>query len=316
MALSFKEKRELTKIVTAKTVEIQNGGLSFKEKRAATKALNDAVVKLNGKIENMEAGTATPPLLQDLLDGKFNDLTPIRFIAKLEEINKELDSIDPMKPGVIGYIEHQQGKGVLESASLENFGFGMGMGGQQPAADSIRVMPINGFGQGNPKAITIDIDKYFDEPQTFRSIIQAIESARPGDEITLKINSPGGRTDSAQAIYVALLETEAKTKAKIINAASSGSIVAMACDEIVTTPFCTMMVHNGSGGMGGKIGDMKAYASHIEGQFKEWFSELYNGFLSSDEISDIMKGQEFWLKQKEIDARLKNWKPIRERKNG
>jgi ATP-dependent protease ClpP protease subunit len=318
MTLSFKEKRELTKIVTGKTTEIQNGGLSFKEKRAATKALNDAVVKLNGKIDSMDKkGADTPPALQDLIDGKFNDLTPVQFIAKLEEINKELDSVDPLKEPTLNYIEAKQEQGVLESADMEALqAFGRGMGQEKPQqghGSAVRVMPIAGPGQRNPKAITIDIDGNFTEPETFREIIHTIEQATPGDEITLKINSPGGRTDSAQAVYVALLETAAKTIAKIINAASSGSIVAMACDEIQTTPFCTMMIHNASGGTRGKMGDMRAQTTYHENHFRKWFGQLYAGYLSNEEIDDLMKGQDFWHEEDEIKKRLENWKPLRER---
>jgi len=85
---------------------------------------------------------------------------------------------------------------------------------------------------------------------------------------------------------------------KIINAASSGSIVAMACDEILTTPFCTMMVHNASAGTTGKVGDMAAASSHYRDHFQAWFTQLYDGFLTGNEVADVAKGQEFYLKEK------------------
>ena len=45
MALSFKEKRALQKVVSAKLTELKEGNLSFKEKRVAQKELKDAKYK-------------------------------------------------------------------------------------------------------------------------------------------------------------------------------------------------------------------------------------------------------------------------------
>lgn len=143
--------------------------------------------------------------------------------------------------------------------------------------------------------------------------IQAIETARAIDRITLRINSNGGNPQAAQAIYAALLKTPAFTKAQIINAVSTGAIVAMSCDSIELTPFCSMMICNASSGSGGKLGDMAGYATFKSGYFAEWYAQLYAGFLTIDELKDIAKGQDFWLKEDQIRERLQNWKPIRER---
>lgn len=64
---------------------------------------------------------------------------------------------------------------------------------------------------------------------------------------------------------------------------------------------------------GGKLGDMAGYATFKSDYFAEWFRQLYAGFLTEQELKDVAKGQEFWLKENQIRERLKNWKPIRER---
>jgi ATP-dependent protease ClpP protease subunit len=325
MALSFKETRQLTKLVNSKIDEINAGGLSFKEKRAATKALNDAVEKLTAK----GLDTSSSPTLEKLLAGEYDKLPPIRFLAMLEKAVKEVDGdIEPIKQPVIRFIDKNRPKvdQVMESAlmdTVEQFenapgrpgvpmGPGMGMGFMQTGSP-VRYQCVDPGNPQGPKNIMIDIDQTFTEPHTFREIIRALENAQEGDTATLKVNSPGGRTDSAQAVYVALLETKARTKAKIINAASSGSIVSMACDEIQTTPFCTMMIHNASAGTQGKVGDMAAASSHYREHFKAWFNQLYDNFLSPDEITDVSKGQEFYLKESDIKSRLDGWVPIRNR---
>lgn len=312
MPLGFKEKRELQRIVSDKQAAIETGGLGFKDKREAQKALQDALEKLGAAIDAGKGEGNTK--LADLIAGKFNDLAPLAFLKVLEEVVRELNGdIEPVKPPVISYIEANAGS-IMESAEAMAAFQGILESAGQPQAPGVAVRMPEGMMDGiPPREIVVDIDVPFEEPAVFRPIVQSIESARAGDKITVNLNTPGGRTDAAQALYVALLNTPAKTKARIINAASSGSIVAMACDEIEATPFCTMMIHNASGGVGGKVGDMMAATAYRDGYFREWFGQLYAGFLAPSEIQDVMKGQDIWLKDSEIKARLDNWKPIRER---
>jgi len=318
MALNFKEKRALQKIVSAKQAELSEGGLKFKEKREAQKALNDALKKLTSK----EIDTKGSKTLEKLIAGDYDSLPPIRFLSMLEKATKEIGGdIEPVKSSAIRYIDTNTTDSldvITESAIRQAVEDPEAFGGfphnPMPTGSAVRYQCFEPGNPEGPKNILIDIDQTFTEPHTFRGIIQALEAARVGDIATLKINSPGGRTDSAQAVYVALLETKAKTRAKIINAASSGSIVAMACDEILTTPFCTMMVHNASAGTTGKVGDMAAASSHYRDHFQAWFTQLYDGFLTGDEVTDVAKGQEFYLKEKDIKARLEGWTPIRARK--
>ncbi len=264
--------------------------------------------------------------LSDLIAGKYNNEPPEGFLKILKEIIEEINDIEPVKPPTITYIETNQDKinSIMESALEEVFGrlwektSGFPprpietLSSPQPASDAVRIKNQDGD-YGPPRKISIDIDDDFYGPTAFRAVIRAIEEARAGDTIEIKVNSNGGDTQSAQAIYVALLKTLAKTKAIIINAYSAGSIVAMACDEIEPTPFCSMMVHNASTFSGGKLGDLAGKATFLNDYFGEWYQQLYAGFLSDEELKDVIKGQDFWLKEPQIRERLKNWKPIRQR---
>lgn len=270
--------------------------------------------------------------LADLIAGQYNTLEPLAFLGVLKDISTEINDFEPLKEPAIKYIEANQDKAgaIMESAFQQAFGklWGDSAAAEQmileaagrtramlmpvPASPSSSPIMVEG-GDGAPLKITIEIDGDFTEPATFRDRIQVIESAKAGEEINIRINSNGGNTHSAQAFYTALLKTKARTKAVIINAYSSGSIVAMSCDEIELTPFCSMMIHNASGGSGGKIGDMAGYATFKSDYFAEWYAQLYAGFLTEEELKDVAKGQDTWLKEAQIRERLQNWKPIRER---
>jgi ATP-dependent protease ClpP protease subunit len=334
MALSFSEKRGLQKIVSDKQAELEGGNLPFAQKRATQKALDDALEQLDAAVDRQPEAATQNQKLSDLIAGQYNTLEPLAFLGILKDISTEINDFEPLKEPAIKYIEANSDKAgaIMESAFQEAFGklWGDATAAEQmileaagrsktramlmpmPAVPSSSPIMVEG-GDGAPLKITIEIDGDFTEPATFRDRIQAIESAKTGEEIILRINSAGGSTMSAQAFYSALLKTRARTKAVIINAYSSGSIVAMSCDEIELTPFCSLMIHNASGGTGGKLGDMAGYATFKNDYIAEWFAQLYAGFLTDEELKDVAKGQDFWLKEAQIRERLKVWKPIRER---
>jgi len=126
MALSFKEKREVQKLVAAKIEELKAGNLSFKEKRAAQKELKDAFARLSVKIDQQDPGEAENQKLKDLIAGKFNNLKPLEFIGVLKEIVGEIKDVEPVKPPTIAYCDQNQDKmindAVLESALREMAG--------------------------------------------------------------------------------------------------------------------------------------------------------------------------------------------------
>ena len=119
MALGFKEKRDLQKIVAEKQTALTEGGLGFKDKREAQKAMQDALSKLNAAVD---AGK-TSPKLQELLDGKYDNEPPLRFLKLLEDVVKELDGdVQPVKPKVVDYIKKNQAL-ITESVVAEDLSY-------------------------------------------------------------------------------------------------------------------------------------------------------------------------------------------------
>lgn len=116
MALSVREKLQLQKIVREKQATLEQGGLKVREKLEAQKAMREALEKLLVKVE---AG-AENELLKSLLNGDFNSLSPLPFIEKLREVVASLDGdIEPVKSGVIGFVEYKIANGELVLESVE-----------------------------------------------------------------------------------------------------------------------------------------------------------------------------------------------------
>lgn len=309
MMLGIKEKLALQRTVKDGIDSLKDGIKDIRQRLATQRQVKEALDKLKGK----SASGGSPSLFEQLVAGKFIKEAPARFLAILKKALDEVNgNVRMIQDPVIAYLaEHHSEEGVFESA--ERASFASPLDAKRQANGAVRSLP-KGLEYGAPQNIIIDIDTDFESPETFRGIIRAIEQAREVDTVILKINSHGGRTDSAQAVYAALMECKAKTIARVITAYSSGSIVAMSCDEVQTTPHCTMMIHNASAFSWGKIGDMKAQSTFMEKHFRKWFNELYSGFLTAEEIADVLKGQDIWLREEDIKERLQKWKPIRARR--
>ena len=85
------------------------------------------------------------------------------------------------------------------------------------------------------------------------------------DNITLRINSPGGDVFDGVAIHNALKNHGAKITAHIDGiAASIASYIAMAASKIVMPSNAFMLIHNASGFVFGKADDMRAIADDLD----------------------------------------------------
>ncbi|MET0916707.1 MAG: head maturation protease, ClpP-related [Jiangellaceae bacterium] len=95
-------------------------------------------------------------------------------------------------------------------------------------------------------------------------VINALAGAT-GD-LRVHINSPGGGIFDGAAIYQAIKTYAGGKKTSIIEgvAASAASFIALAADEVLTTELGVMMVHDGSGYVGGTADDLRDMADLLD----------------------------------------------------
>lgn len=99
---------------------------------------------------------------------------------------------------------------------------------------------------------------------TADAFVKALDGIK-AKTIDLRLNTPGGEVFSATAIHNALKEHPAKVIVYIDGiAASSGSFIAMAGDEIRIADNAYMMIHNAIGGIKGGAEQVKSYADLLE----------------------------------------------------
>lgn len=155
-------------------------------------------------------------------------------------------------------------------------------------------------------AINIYLDEDIKSPRYYRAVVDKVTSLNEGDQVYYYVASIGGRMDG----LISLIEANRQTPADVIcviigECHSAASMFALSCPNISVSPSATMMVHYVSFGTGGKASDIKANVNHTLDFTANYFREIYQGFLTEEEINSCIEtGKEIWMQSDEIMDRL------------
>lgn len=143
-----------------------------------------------------------------------------------------------------------------------------------------------------------------DEPAIYNELCHLLRVAERGDTFTLHLNTPGGLIDSAFMIVDAIKASKAKVTAYLTGTvASAGTLITMACDAVVVADHTSFMIHNYSGGLGGKGHEMKARQEFVDRSLNNAFVAFYTGFLTEQEMKDVIDGKDMWMGKDEVLTR-------------
>lgn len=161
------------------------------------------------------------------------------------------------------------------------------------------------YGRPNTFKYTMFIDDDIAAPWDYRDEFDLLENAQEGDVIVININSGGGRLDTTLQ-FIALMDScQGHVVTKLAGQACSGAaMIFLSGHELQVAPLAELMAHSASGGYGGKVSDMAAFAKHNEAHVANVMDNIYRGFLTEEEMSDLHKGKEFWMRSEEISNRL------------
>lgn len=143
-------------------------------------------------------------------------------------------------------------------------------------------------------------------PCEYQDEIDLIDSAGPDDVIVLDLCTDGGVMDTAALFNRALRSTAAHTVAVIgPSCASAGSIIALSCREFVIDNTSSLMLHTSSYGFGrSKDVDIFEHANFSRKSLRRLYEDVYSGFISKDQLEDVIKGQPFYFDCDELEERL------------
>lgn len=152
---------------------------------------------------------------------------------------------------------------------------------------------------------TVFLDEVFEEAAYQRDVISILNNATEEDSIIFMINSDGGTIHSVLPIIVAIRESKATVTGMLLSEChSAASVVFLATDNQMVNPHCSMLIHSASYGIGGKQQDIYDHVEHSQKRLTNMFNDFYYGFLSEDEISEVLRGKELYLDYDDICERL------------
>lgn len=166
------------------------------------------------------------------------------------------------------------------------------------------------------REITIFLDNVLGSPDNYRDELWTIINAQESDDIVLVMNTVGGDLSTALAFREALQMSHAPTTAIIMNeCASGGTIIALSCENVGALDSCEFMIHTGKSGIYGNINNIKDYGEFQDKQINKLIEKVYSGFLSKQEIADVILGKELWFDADDTRQRLQNRAEYMERKS-
>ncbi|AGM46934.1 hypothetical protein BZG00_15670 [Salinivibrio kushneri] len=156
----------------------------------------------------------------------------------------------------------------------------------------------------NPEQVDAYLTGTIDEPSYYNELCHVLGTAEEGHSVTLHINTPGGIVDTALMVAEAIENSKASVTANIYGTvASAGTVIALACDDLVTSRHVSFMIHNYSGGMQGKGHEMKARQKYTDAHLSSVFNYYYGGFLTEEEMERVIEGSDIWIGAEEVAKR-------------
>lgn len=178
-----------------------------------------------------------------------------------------------------------------------------------PLADpfqGLKEFPYINTSERTAKHSDVFLDRDIEEPSDYRELISILFNAGEYDTIHIFINSVGGNLDTALAIIEGIQHSLASVTAFLIGSChSAASMIALSCNQLIITDSANMLVHSASFGTGGTTSNVKSHTDFVVKQTNKLLEEIYEGFLTKDEMKDIKLGVEMWLSAKEIRKRVK-----------
>lgn len=159
-----------------------------------------------------------------------------------------------------------------------------------------------------PKVVN-DVDVYLHgsigELYEYENLFNCLRSVEEGDTVKLWVSNVGGNLNTTLEIVQALQDCKAETVTIVTGECHSGaSIIALSSQNLIIGDFATMMIHNASYGTAGKASDIHSMVMHSHDVLTKLINKFYEGFLTPEEIEDVIQGKEFWFDADQIRERL------------
>jgi len=132
-----------------------------------------------------------------------------------------------------------------------------------------------------------------------------IRNASEVDTIRIYINSPGGDLYTTLQFLRVMGETAATVVTSVEGACmSAATMIFLHGDMHEVTPHSLFMFHNYSAGTFGKGGEMYDQLQFERTWSENFMTEVYEDFLTKEEIFSMMHNKDIWMGSEEVVVRL------------
>ena len=136
-----------------------------------------------------------------------------------------------------------------------------------------------------------------------------IRNAGKNDVVNIHINSYGGDLFTAIQMIRVLGECEGTVICSVEGACMSAATMVFLCaDGFEVSGHSMFMFHNYSGGTIGKGGEMYDNIIHERKWSEKLLREIYDNFLTEDEIVSVLNNKDIWMDGDEVIKRLESMK--------
>lgn len=143
------------------------------------------------------------------------------------------------------------------------------------------------------------------EAEEYIELCDTIRSASPQDEVLIRINSGGGLVSTGDMIINAIQESQANVHGFIEHSCGSmATMIFLACHNWSLSENAEFFVHSASGGTFGKEHENYASTVFARKRVHKMVKKRYEGFLSQEEIANVLNGQDYYFDSEEIGERL------------
>lgn len=150
--------------------------------------------------------------------------------------------------------------------------------------------------------VTINDD--FVSSSQFENLVSVLDSATEGDFIEMRMDTSGGALHSIIPLLAAMENTQAHIHVHAISdVASAGTMLMMKAHSCYINKYATLMFHAANYSYGGHSGNMDAHVKYFTPLLTKLVNEVYEHFLSPEEITRLLDGKEIYMTAEEFHNR-------------
>lgn len=142
----------------------------------------------------------------------------------------------------------------------------------------------------------IELDEVMTDVRQFSGAIQALRNASENDDVEINLQSCGGSVDAGDAFIHALRKCVAPIHIIATgNVSSMATFVLLEADSFELSEGFSALIHCGGVRDGGTTNEFRASAMFHLDSMERLMRRGYYGFLTEQEITDVINGKDMWL---------------------